>query len=75
MPVELAALIVAVLWAVIAAVLAKRGRKELKEANPQLPQTQQTLRRTSNGPKHRRADPHAGDIDPTRANLSRTSTS
>lgn len=44
MPVELAALIVAVLWAIAAAVLAARGRKELKEANPQLPVTQQTLK-------------------------------
>jgi uncharacterized membrane protein YqjE len=44
MPVELAALIVAVLWGIGAAVLAMRGRKEIKEANPQLPTTQQTLK-------------------------------
>jgi uncharacterized membrane protein YqjE len=44
MPVELAALIVALLWAAAAAVLAARGRKEIKEANPQLPTTQQTLK-------------------------------
>jgi hypothetical protein len=44
MPVELAALIVALLWGVVAAVLASRGRKEIKEANPQLPTTQQTLK-------------------------------
>ena len=44
MPVELAALIVALLWGVAAAVLASRGRKEIKEANPQLPTTQQTLK-------------------------------
>jgi hypothetical protein len=44
MPVELAALIVAVLWGIAAAVLAMRGRKEIKEANPQLPTTQQTLK-------------------------------
>ena len=44
MPVELAALIVAVLWGIVAAVLALRGRKEMKEANPQLPTTQQTLK-------------------------------
>ena len=43
-PVELAALIVAVLWGIAAAVLAMRGKKELKEANPQLPTTQQTLK-------------------------------
>ena len=44
MPVELAALIVAVLWGIVAAVLAMRGRKEIKDANPELPTTQQTLK-------------------------------
>ena len=44
MPVELAALIVAVVWGVVAGVLALRGRQEIKDANPQLPQTQQTLK-------------------------------
>jgi uncharacterized membrane protein YqjE len=44
MPLEVAALIVTVLWAVVAAVLAARGRKELKRSNPQLPKTQQTLK-------------------------------
>jgi uncharacterized membrane protein YqjE len=44
MPVELAALIVAVLWGIVAAVLALRGRKEIKDANPALPTTQQTLK-------------------------------
>jgi uncharacterized membrane protein YqjE len=44
MPVELAALIVAVIWGIVAAVLAARGRKEIKQANPQLPTTQQTLK-------------------------------
>jgi len=44
MPVELAALIVAVLWGIVAAVLALRGKKEIAEANPQLPTTQQTLK-------------------------------
>ena len=44
MPVELAALIVAALWGIAAAVLAARGRKEIKEAEPQLPITQQTLK-------------------------------
>ena len=38
------ALIVAVLWGIVAAVLASIGRKALKEANPQLPKTQQTLK-------------------------------
>jgi uncharacterized membrane protein YqjE len=44
MPVELAALIVAVVWGIAAAVLALRGRKEMKAANPALPTTQQTLK-------------------------------
>ena len=43
-PVELAAFIVALLWGIAAAVLAARGRKEIKEADPQLPVTQQTLK-------------------------------
>ena len=43
-PVELAALIVALVWGVVAAVLALVGRKNLKAANPQLPTTQQTLK-------------------------------
>jgi len=44
MPYGWAALIVAVLWGIVAAVLALRGKKEIKEANPQLPTTQQTLK-------------------------------
>jgi uncharacterized membrane protein YqjE len=44
LPVEVAALITAVVWGVVAAVLALVGRQKLKEANPQLPQTQQTLK-------------------------------
>ncbi len=44
MPIELAALITAAVWAVIAAVLAAVGRKNVKKANPQLPTTQQTLK-------------------------------
>lgn len=44
LPVELAALIVALLWGIAAAVLALRGRQEIKQANPQLPTTQQTLK-------------------------------
>jgi hypothetical protein len=39
-----AALIVAAVWGVVAAVLAVRGRTELKRSNPQLPRTQQTLK-------------------------------
>ena len=44
MPIEVAALIVGLVWGITAAVLAARGRKEIKEANPQLPTTQQTLK-------------------------------
>ena len=44
MPVELAAFIVAAVWGIAAAVLAARGRKEVKDANPQLPTTRQTLK-------------------------------
>jgi hypothetical protein len=43
-PLELAALIVALLWGAAAAALAMRGRKQIKEANPQLPTTQRTLK-------------------------------
>ncbi len=43
-PVEVAALITALVWAVIAAVLAVIGRKKLKQAHPDLPKTQQTLK-------------------------------
>lgn len=44
MPIELAALITTLLWAVAAGVLAALGRSELKKANPQLPKTQRTLK-------------------------------
>lgn len=44
MPVELAFLITTLLWAIVGAVLASRGRTELKKSNPQLPKTQQTLK-------------------------------
>jgi uncharacterized membrane protein YqjE len=44
MPLEAAALITAGVWAVVAAVLALVGRKELRESNPQLPKTQETLK-------------------------------
>jgi hypothetical protein len=44
MPLACAALTVALLWGVVAAVLGARGRKELKETRPRLPETQQTLK-------------------------------
>jgi uncharacterized membrane protein YqjE len=40
----LAALIVTVVWGAIAAVLALRGREELKEATPPAPQTVETVK-------------------------------
>jgi hypothetical protein len=44
MPIEVSALIITGVWAIVAGVLALTGRKALKESNPQLPQTQQTLK-------------------------------
>lgn len=44
MPVELAALVVALLWGAVTAALALKGRQEIKNANPDLPVTQQTLK-------------------------------
>ena len=40
----IAALIVTVLWGIAAAVLAVIGKKKLQASNPQLPQTQETLK-------------------------------
>lgn len=39
-----AALIVGVLWAIVAGVLAQIGRKRMKQVNPALPQTTETLK-------------------------------
>jgi tetrahydromethanopterin S-methyltransferase subunit C len=44
MPTWLAALIVTVLWAVVAAVLAKAGQNALKRATPPAPQTVDTVK-------------------------------
>jgi uncharacterized membrane protein YqjE len=44
LPIEAAALITTGVWAVIAAVLALVGRKQLQQANPQLPKTQESLK-------------------------------
>jgi len=44
MPLWLAALIVTVLWAVVGAVLAARGRRELQRATPPVPQTVETVK-------------------------------
>jgi uncharacterized membrane protein YqjE len=44
MPIELAALIVAIIWGIVTTVLALKGRQEIKNANPELPVTQRTLK-------------------------------
>ena len=44
MPIELAALITALLWGIVAGVLAMSGKKALQESNPQLPKTQESLK-------------------------------
>jgi uncharacterized membrane protein YqjE len=44
MPLDLAALIVAVIWAIAAAVLASMGRRQIKSFQPKLEQTTQTLK-------------------------------
>lgn len=43
-PRELAFLVVGLVWAVIGAILALSGRKAIRQVNPQLPETQQTLK-------------------------------
>ncbi len=43
-PVEVAAVLVAATWLVVALVMGSAGRKALKTANPQLPQTQRSLK-------------------------------
>lgn len=44
MPIELAALILTAVWGIVAAVLAARGRNELKQVDPKLETTQRTLK-------------------------------
>ncbi|MEA2134499.1 MAG: hypothetical protein QOC68_2408 [Solirubrobacteraceae bacterium] len=44
MPLWLAALIVTLIWGLIGAVLAARGRKELQHATPPVPQTIETVK-------------------------------
>jgi uncharacterized membrane protein YqjE len=44
MPLEVAALLVTAVWAVAALVLGLAGKKALQHTNPQLPETQQTLK-------------------------------
>lgn len=47
-----AALIVAVLWAIVGAVLASSGRKQLKKVDPKLEATTQTLKEDAQWAKH-----------------------
>jgi hypothetical protein len=49
-----AALIVAVLWAIVAAVLGTSGRNALRTVNPALPQTTQTLKEDAQWAKNPR---------------------
>jgi len=44
MPLWAAGLIIAAVWGIVAAVLALRGRKEMKQSSPQLPMTQRSLK-------------------------------
>ena len=44
LPLWASALIVTGVWAVVATILALVGKKAIKESNPQLPRTQQTLK-------------------------------
>jgi Putative Actinobacterial Holin-X, holin superfamily III len=44
MPVEVAALIIAAVWLVVALVLAQTGRSALARTNPALPETQRSLK-------------------------------
>lgn len=50
-----AALITAAVWGVVAAVLAVTGKKAIQEANPQLPQTQQSLKEDVQWAKHQKS--------------------
>jgi uncharacterized membrane protein YqjE len=44
MPLELAALVVTLVWAAVAGALALKGRQQIKDADPALPVTQQSLK-------------------------------
>lgn len=55
MPVELAFLLVALLWGAVAAGLALAGKKALKQANPQLPATQRSLKEDAQWAKQQKS--------------------
>lgn len=52
MPLWLAALIVTLLWGVVAAVLAKAGQAGIKRATPPVPQTMETVKEDIEWAKH-----------------------
>ena len=52
LPIWLAALLVAILWGVIAAVLASQGRSQLKKVDTSLPATTQTIKEDVQWAKH-----------------------
>jgi uncharacterized membrane protein YqjE len=55
MPLELAALITAVVWLLVAGVLAMRGKTTLKETNPALPKTQRSLKEDASWAAHQKS--------------------
>lgn len=55
MPIACAALGVAVLWGIVAAVLAARGKKQLHDATPPMQETKQTLKEDVQWLKARRS--------------------
>jgi uncharacterized membrane protein YqjE len=55
MPLELAALITAVLWLAVAGALAMNGRAQLKKTNPTLPETQRSLKEDASWAAHQKS--------------------
>lgn len=55
MPLELAALITALLWLIITAVLGLNGKKTLARTNPALPQTQRSLKEDAQWAAHQKS--------------------
>jgi Flp pilus assembly protein TadB len=55
MPIELAALITAAVWLLVALILASAGRKALARTNPALPQTQRSLKEDAEWARQQRS--------------------
>ena len=55
MPIEVAALITATLWLVVAAVLGLSGKKTLSQTNPALPVTQRSLKEDAQWAAHQKS--------------------